>query len=318
MARELAFRVVYQEGVTGDGFRATWAAVGEGGSWSDDQRALVADVVGLLETRAAEVDAVLREACTHWPLERLAATDRAVLRIAVAELMARAGLAGAGGAGRGHRDRAALRLGRVGRLRQRGARPGGAAAAPGRAVMLRAVLSDVHSNLEALEAVLADVERSGAAELLCLGDFVGYGASPNECPRRGCGRCSAAAVLGNHDVAACGRGRLGDFTSNAAQAARWTGTVLSPENRAWLESLPYERRHGGALLVHASPAEPRGLALRALGRGGARRVRRLRGRPVPDRALALPGRVPPRRARAATSSTPARPRSRSSPGPATW
>lgn len=122
--------------------------------------------------------------------------------------------------------------------------------------MLRAVLSDVHSNLEALEAVLADVARSGAAELICLGDFVGYGASPNECLDRLRPRL-AAAVLGNHDVAVCGRGQLGDFTSNAAQAARWTGTVLSLENRAWLESLPYERRHGGALLVHASPAEPR-------------------------------------------------------------
>jgi diadenosine tetraphosphatase ApaH/serine/threonine PP2A family protein phosphatase len=122
--------------------------------------------------------------------------------------------------------------------------------------MLRAVLSDVHSNLEALEAVLADVARSGAAELLCLGDFVGYGASPNEVLDR-LRPVLAAAVIGNHDVAVCGRGRLGDFTSNAAQAARWTGTVISPENRAWLESLPYERRHGGALLVHASPAEPR-------------------------------------------------------------
>jgi diadenosine tetraphosphatase ApaH/serine/threonine PP2A family protein phosphatase len=122
--------------------------------------------------------------------------------------------------------------------------------------MLRAVLSDVHSNLEALEAVLADVGRAGAAELLCLGDFVGYGASPNECLDR-LRPLVTAAVVGNHDVAVCGRSRLGDFTSNAAQAARWTGTVLSPENRAWLEALPYERRHGGALLVHASPAEPR-------------------------------------------------------------
>ena len=122
--------------------------------------------------------------------------------------------------------------------------------------MLRAVLSDVHSNLEALEAVLADVARSGAAELLCLGDFVGYGASPNECLDR-LRPLLTAAVVGNHDVAVCGRSRLGDFTSNAAQAARWTGTVLSPENQAWLESLPYTLRHGGALLVHASPAEPR-------------------------------------------------------------
>jgi transcription antitermination protein NusB len=91
VARELAFRVAYQQDVTGDEFAATWAAVGEGGSWSADQRELVDDVVGLLATRVAEVDAVLREACPRWPLERLAATDRAVLRGAVAELMARPG-----------------------------------------------------------------------------------------------------------------------------------------------------------------------------------------------------------------------------------
>lgn len=91
VARELAFRVAYQEALTGDGFAATWAAVGEGGSWSADQRELVGDVVALLETRRAEVDALLGEACTRWPLERLAATDRAVLRSAVAELLARPG-----------------------------------------------------------------------------------------------------------------------------------------------------------------------------------------------------------------------------------
>ena len=91
VARELAFRVVYQGELTGDGLAATWAAVGEGGSWSADQRELVDDVVGLLGTRGAEVDALLREACAHWPLERLAATDRAVLRGAAAELLARPG-----------------------------------------------------------------------------------------------------------------------------------------------------------------------------------------------------------------------------------
>jgi N utilization substance protein B len=90
-ARELAFRVAYQGGLTGDGYAATWLAVGAEESLSGDQRELVDDVVGLLETRAAEVDAALVAACAHWPLERLAATDRSVLRTAVAELMARPG-----------------------------------------------------------------------------------------------------------------------------------------------------------------------------------------------------------------------------------
>ena len=93
-ARELAFRVAYQAGLTGDGYAATWVAVRAEESLSDDQRELAGDVVGLLEARAAEVDAAVVAACAHWPLERLAATDRAVLRAAAAELMARAGVPG--------------------------------------------------------------------------------------------------------------------------------------------------------------------------------------------------------------------------------
>ena len=90
-ARELAFRVCYQGALTGDGYAATWAALRAGESLSDDQRELVDDVVGLLAARADEVDALLAAACAHWPLERLAATDRSVLRAAVAELLARPG-----------------------------------------------------------------------------------------------------------------------------------------------------------------------------------------------------------------------------------
>jgi predicted phosphodiesterase len=122
--------------------------------------------------------------------------------------------------------------------------------------MLRAILSDIHGNLEALEAVLADVGRVGASEILCLGDFVGYGASPNECIER-LRPIVAAAVAGNHDVAVCGRIRIGSFSSNAAQAARWTETALTPQNLAYLESLPMRVSHAGALLVHSSPSDPR-------------------------------------------------------------
>jgi len=90
-AREQAFTVAYQGAITGDGYAATWTVVGADASLSDDQRELVDDVVKLLETRVVEVDAALAAACAHWPLARLAATDRSVLRIAVAELMARPG-----------------------------------------------------------------------------------------------------------------------------------------------------------------------------------------------------------------------------------
>jgi N utilization substance protein B len=90
-ARELAFRVVFQSDLTRDGYAESWSALRQAEALSADQRQLVEDVVGLLETRGAEVDAALAGACAHWPLERLAATDRSVLRVAVAELMARSG-----------------------------------------------------------------------------------------------------------------------------------------------------------------------------------------------------------------------------------
>ena len=118
-----------------------------------------------------------------------------------------------------------------------------------------AIVSDIHSNLEALDAVLADLEREGTESLVCLGDFVGYGASPNECIERLRPRL-AVAVAGNHDWAACGRMRLGSFSGDAAQAARWTGTLLTPENREYLLGLPLTAHWQDALLVHAAPANP--------------------------------------------------------------
>jgi len=121
--------------------------------------------------------------------------------------------------------------------------------------MLLAVLSDIHGNLEALEAVLADLERHRPAALACLGDFVGYGASPNECVALLSPRCEAA-IAGNHDLAAIGKLRLGGFNSDAASAARWTDGALTAETRTYLESLPYTVAWRGARLVHASPAEP--------------------------------------------------------------
>ncbi|HEY2955306.1 MAG TPA: metallophosphoesterase family protein [Candidatus Eisenbacteria bacterium] len=121
--------------------------------------------------------------------------------------------------------------------------------------MVHAILSDIHGNLEALEAVLEDLERVKPASVACLGDFVGYGASPNECIERLRPRL-AEAVVGNHDLAAVGRLALNGFHADAAVAARWTDGALTPENRAYLESLPLERIWHGARLTHAAPAAP--------------------------------------------------------------
>ena len=121
--------------------------------------------------------------------------------------------------------------------------------------MLHAVVSDIHGNLEALEAVLADLDQHRPASIACLGDFVGYGASPNECIERLRPRIEVA-VAGNHDLAACGRLKLGYFNSEAASAARWTDQNLTSENRAYLQGLPFSARWRHSLLVHASPSQP--------------------------------------------------------------
>src|SRR6516225_2045917 len=164
-------------------------------------------------------------------------------------------LAGARGAGRGDRDRADVRERRLRRVRQR--RPGSrrAPAQAGGVLMLHAVLSDVHANLEALEAVLADVERRGARDRICLGDFVGYGASPNECMSLLCPQIEAA-VLGNHDDAAVRPAGVESFNPDAARAARWTARALAPEHRDYLTRLPLTVAWRGARLAHASPSDP--------------------------------------------------------------
>lgn len=121
--------------------------------------------------------------------------------------------------------------------------------------MKLAILSDLHGNLEALEAVLADVADQRVDGVACLGDFVGYGASPNECIERIRPHLEAA-VLGNHDAAALGKIKLGGFNSEAATAARWTSDQLSPASRAWLDALPLSVTWHDLRLVHASPADP--------------------------------------------------------------
>ena len=121
--------------------------------------------------------------------------------------------------------------------------------------MKHAVVSDVHANLEALDAVLTDAKARGADDIVCLGDFVGYGASPNECVDR-LRPMIELAVLGNHDQAVFDPSWLENFNDEAATAARWTTTALRDENLAYLRTLPYSLPWHGVRLVHASPADP--------------------------------------------------------------
>lgn len=121
--------------------------------------------------------------------------------------------------------------------------------------MLVAVLSDIHGNRHALEAVLDDVATSGATDLWCLGDIVGYGADPTDCVDE-VSTNAALCLAGNHDLAVTGDLQLDDFSRGAALAARWTQEVLPAEQLAFLGSLSSRGQAGGIGLYHGSPRDP--------------------------------------------------------------
>jgi predicted phosphodiesterase len=118
-----------------------------------------------------------------------------------------------------------------------------------------AVFSDIHANLHALEAVLADVDAERADELWCLGDIVGYGPRPNECTDLVRSRATVA-LCGNHDLAALGALDVADFSGDAAAAARWTQVALGDDQRAWLGGLQPLATRDEAELFHGSPRDP--------------------------------------------------------------
>jgi diadenosine tetraphosphatase ApaH/serine/threonine PP2A family protein phosphatase len=115
-----------------------------------------------------------------------------------------------------------------------------------------ALISDIHGNLHALEAVLRDIEDVGCDEVMCLGDLVGYGGDPEGCVRRIRESCSVV-ILGNHDAVAAGS--LGDesFNEIARDAIRATREMLSEESRRYLAALPESHRIGDVYLTHAHP-----------------------------------------------------------------
>jgi predicted phosphodiesterase len=120
-----------------------------------------------------------------------------------------------------------------------------------------AVISDVHANLYALEAVLAEIDREPPDAIWCLGDTVGYGPRPNEC----CDLVRERADLvltGNHDLLSLGSAEvaLGEFNPEAAEASRWTAEQLSDASRRFLEPLKPTAEVEGAQLFHGSPRDP--------------------------------------------------------------
>ena len=118
------------------------------------------------------------------------------------------------------------------------------------------IVSDVHSNLEALQAVLLDAERRGGFDQVwSLGDLVGYGPDPGPCVDL-LWRHDGVAVAGNHDLAAVGKLGTGDFNEYAAAAVRWTARELDEERKDYLRGLPLKAEVDDFTLAHGSPRDP--------------------------------------------------------------
>jgi diadenosine tetraphosphatase ApaH/serine/threonine PP2A family protein phosphatase len=121
--------------------------------------------------------------------------------------------------------------------------------------MKLAILTDIHSNLPALEAVLAAIDEAGVETRWCLGDVVGYGASPDECARTVSERCDLSLV-GNHDLAVTGEISTDVFSASAAAAVEWTRANSEASTIEFLKSLEPANTEHDVALYHASPRDP--------------------------------------------------------------
>lgn len=125
--------------------------------------------------------------------------------------------------------------------------------------MRYAIFTDIHANLEALEAVLAKIDELSQQEpidgIWFLGDLVGYGPNPNECIQK-LREHTDVIIAGNHDWAAVGKLDLEDFSEAARISAEWTATQLTEENRTFLANLPERIEKNECILVHGSPYGP--------------------------------------------------------------
>ncbi|MDD5311987.1 MAG: metallophosphoesterase family protein [Dehalococcoidia bacterium] len=119
------------------------------------------------------------------------------------------------------------------------------------------VVADIHSNLEAFQAVLDDVNENygGFDHIWCLGDIVGYGPSPSQCIKL-LHEFDYTCVCGNHDQAAVGKLDTSDFNADAASANEWTARQLSEDERQFLLDLPEVVIEGEFTIVHGSPRAP--------------------------------------------------------------
>ena len=118
------------------------------------------------------------------------------------------------------------------------------------------IISDVHSNIEAFTVALSLLSERDIDEIICLGDLVGYGASPNECvalARERIDKC----IMGNHDSGVVGQTDISYFSEYAAKALIWTVKAMQPENLKFLERLPIRLDFELFCAVHSTPGNPK-------------------------------------------------------------
>ncbi len=120
--------------------------------------------------------------------------------------------------------------------------------------MKMAIISDIHGNLEALEAAFDTIEKQSPDQIVCLGDIVGYGANPSECVEMIRNRCSII-VKGNHDEAVTNENDMDRFNPYAVHSILWTRNHLNEEQIRFLKGLPKQVTAGGLRFVHAA-ADP--------------------------------------------------------------
>ena len=118
-----------------------------------------------------------------------------------------------------------------------------------------AIVTDVHGNRPAFEAVIAAADEAGAEEMWCLGDLVGYGAEPDACVELARERCDLC-LAGNHDLVVTGEIDIADFSSSAAAAAQWTRETIGADALEFLRGLKPQLDGRAIGLYHASPRDP--------------------------------------------------------------
>lgn len=124
--------------------------------------------------------------------------------------------------------------------------------------MKYAIISDIHSNLEALQVVLEHIKKNRIDKVICCGDVVGYGPNPNECLGLLLKTPNISVVVGNHDEAVCGgeRTNIEKFNDYAKKAVQINKGIISPENSNYLKTLPLTYAEDNLLFLHGSPRNP--------------------------------------------------------------